>query len=199
MDPGPWMVVCTGGFLLLLGLFGSVAPVLPGPPVSALGALVLQAGLHWGLPPSTVGWVLASLSAVLGAVLTVVELIAPAIVGKFGGSGRASAVGATIGVVVGMVLACSGGGAFTTFTAGLGLPAGAIWTVLCLLGGTFLGGYLGEYQSRAADDPDRNGASLRAATAHAVGILVGTIMKLGYGVLALVLGVGQVVAALITF
>ena len=70
-----------------------------------------------------------------------------------------------------------------------------MWTVVCLLGGPFLGGYLGEYQSRPVDDPDRNGASLRAATAHAVGILVGTIMKLGYGILALVLGVGQVLAA----
>lgn len=195
MDLGPWMVVCAGGLLLLLGLFGSVAPVLPGPPVSAIGAVVLQAGLHWGLPPSSVGWVLASFSALLGAVLTVVEVLAPAVVGKLGGSGRASAVGATIGVVVGMILACTGGGAFTTITAGLGLPAGALWTVLCLLGGPFLGGYLGEYQSRPVDDPDRNGASLRAATAHAVGILVGTVMKLGYGILALVLGVGQVLAA----
>ena len=197
MEVGPWIVTCLGGFLLLLGLFGSVAPVLPGPPVSALGALVLQLGLQWGLPPSTIGWVLASLSLVLGAVLTVIEVLAPSIVGKFGGSGRASAVGATIGVVVGMILACTGGGAFTSFTAGLGLPAGAIWTVLCVLGGPFVGGYLGEYQSRAVDDPDRNAASLRAATAHAVGILVGTIMKLAYGVLAIVLGVGQVLASVL--
>jgi uncharacterized protein YqgC (DUF456 family) len=196
MDIGPLIVCTLGGLLLLLGLIGSFAPVLPGPPLSALGALVLQGGLSWGWPDSAVGWAFAALSAMLGAVLTVAELLAPAAVGRLGGSSREAAVGATIGIVVGMVIGCGGGGVASVLTLGMAAPGGAGWTFLWLVLGPFVGGYIGEYNARGPEDPDRARGALRAGLAHAVAILVGTVVKIGYGMLAVGFGALQVILAL---
>jgi hypothetical protein len=82
----------------------------------------------------------------------------------------------------------AGGGLVSVLTLGMAAPGGAGWTLLWLLLGPLAGGFLGEYNARDPDDPDRTRGALRAGFAHAMAILVGTVVKFGYGMLAVAFG-----------
>ena len=121
MDILLWIVAI---LLVLVGIAGTVLPMLPGVPI-VFGGLLLAA---WIDGFAHVGWpVLLALG-----VLTVVSLIADAAAASLGakraGAGRAAAVGAAIGTLVGLFF---------------GLPG--------LLFGAFAGAaYLGLYTSTKA-------------------------------------------------
>ena len=45
MEPITIGIICIGGITLLAGFGGSLLPMLPGPPLTALGNLIIQLGL----------------------------------------------------------------------------------------------------------------------------------------------------------
>jgi len=102
---------------LLIGLLGSVVPVLPGPPISFIGLLVLQ----WSGYGNFSSEFLLVWAAITAAV-TIIDYILPAwMTKKFGGS-RAAVIGSVVGFIVGLLF----------------------FPPLGLLVGSFLGAFVGE-------------------------------------------------------
>ena len=138
-----------GAALVLVGFIGSILPIIPGPPISWAGLLLLK----WtdfvddhGAAYENALWILLFFVILV----TILDYVVP-IMGtkKFGGSKR-GVWGATIGVVVGLFFG----------------PLGIII-------GPFLGAYIGEI-STGKKDKD----ALRAAWGSFMGFLLGVGLKL---------------------
>jgi uncharacterized protein len=138
-----------GAVLVLVGFLGSVLPIIPGPPISWTGLLLLK----WtdyisdhGQAYENALWILLFFVILV----TILDYVVP-IMGtkKYGGTKR-GVWGATIGVVVGLFFG----------------PLGIII-------GPFLGAYIGEI-STGKKDRD----ALRAAWGSFVGFLLGVGLKL---------------------
>lgn len=137
-----------GSLLVLIGFAGSILPVIPGPPISWAGFLLLRWTAYIDGNPEgydTTLWVLLFFVILV----TILDYVVP-ILGtkKFGGSKR-GVWGATIGVVVGL------------FFGPLGIIVGP-----------FLGAYIGEITTGKKDRE-----ALRAAWGSFVGFLLGVGMK----------------------
>ena len=92
-------------FLLILGLLlcfggivGSVLPVLPGPPISWVGLLLLF--LTSAVPMNY--WFLI-ITLIIAIVMVVLDYVIPAVGTKRFGGSRAGAIGTTVGLVVGLI------------------------------------------------------------------------------------------------
>ena len=87
------------GFLLVcLGILGSFLPVLPGPPVSWLGLLMIY--LTKSVP---MNWWFLGITLFFAILIFILDYIIPAVgTKKFGGS-RAGMIGTTIGLIVGII------------------------------------------------------------------------------------------------
>ncbi|RLD53661.1 MAG: DUF456 domain-containing protein [Bacteroidetes bacterium] len=138
-----------GAALVLVGFIGSILPIIPGPPISWAGLLLLK----WtdfvddhGAAYENALWILLFFVILV----TILDYVVP-IMGtkKYGGSKR-GVWGATIGVVVGLFFG----------------PLGIII-------GPFLGAYIGEI-STGKKDKD----ALRAAWGSFMGFLLGVGLKL---------------------
>lgn len=92
------LLVLLGLVLIVLGMVGSFLPVLPGPPVSWVGLLVLY--FTNAVPVSVTFLVVTGIIAVA---MFILDYIIPAAgTKKFGGS-KAGAIGTTIGLIVGLL------------------------------------------------------------------------------------------------
>ncbi|MEA3462941.1 MAG: DUF456 domain-containing protein [Bacteroidota bacterium] len=138
-----------GTALVLIGFIGSILPVIPGPPISWAGLLLLK----WtgfvsdhGQAYENALWILLFFVILV----TILDYVVP-IMGtkKYGGSKR-GVWGATIGVVVGLFFG----------------PLGIII-------GPFLGAYIGEITTGKKEKD-----ALRAAWGSFVGFLLGVGLKL---------------------
>lgn len=138
-----------GAALVLVGFAGSILPIIPGPPISWAGLLLLKwtdfVNDHGAAYENTL-WILLFFVVLV----TILDYVVP-IMGtkKFGGSKR-GVWGATIGVVVGLFFG----------------PLGIII-------GPFLGAYIGEITTGKKEKE-----ALRAAWGSFVGFLLGVGMKL---------------------
>jgi hypothetical protein len=138
-----------GAALVLVGFLGSVLPIIPGPPISWAGLLLLK-WTHYvddhGTAYNNALWILLFFVILV----TILDYVVP-IMGtkKFGGSKR-GVWGATIGVVVGLFFG----------------PLGIII-------GPFLGAYIGEITTGKKDRE-----ALRAAWGSFIGFLLGVGLKL---------------------
>lgn len=138
-----------GALLVLVGFLGSVLPIIPGPPISWAGLLLLKwtnyADDHGSAYENTL-WILLFFVILV----TILDYIVP-IMGtkKYGGSKR-GVWGATIGVVIGLFFG----------------PLGIII-------GPFLGAFIGEISTGK-----REKDALRAAWGSFVGFLLGVGLKL---------------------
>lgn len=111
------------GFILcLVGIIGSFLPVLPGPPVSWVGLLLLY--LTNAVPDD---WWFLGITAGVALFVFAMDYVIPAMgTKKFGGT-RAGMIGTTIGLIVGIIAP---------------IPFGIII-------GPFLGAFLGELSNKA--------------------------------------------------
>ncbi|MFD0863850.1 DUF456 domain-containing protein [Sungkyunkwania multivorans] len=92
------LLLFLGFIFMLLGLLGSFLPVLPGPPVSWIGLLLLH--LTKAVPQD---WWFLGITLAVALFIFVMDYIIPAVgTRKFGGS-RAGMIGTTIGLVVGII------------------------------------------------------------------------------------------------
>ena len=111
------------GFILcLVGVIGSFLPILPGPPISWVGLLLLHL-----TAAVTDNWVLLGITGGIALIVFALDYIIPAIgTKKFGGT-RAGMIGTTIGLIVGILAP---------------IPFGIII-------GPFVGAFLGELSNKA--------------------------------------------------
>lgn len=136
------------GFLLMLtGILGSFLPVLPGPPVSWVGLLLLS--LTKAIPSD---WWFLGITLVVAVLVFLLDYIIPVMGTKRYGGSRAGMIGTTIGLVVAIVFPV------------LGIFGIIIWP--------FLGALVGEI----ANNADQKSA-LKAAFGSFLGFLTGTFLK----------------------
>lgn len=141
------VLLMLGLFCALLGILGSFLPVLPGPPISWLGLLLLV--LTSAVPND---WWMIVITGIVAVVVVALDYWIP-VEGtrRFGGS-RAGMVGTTIGLLVAIVFPV------------LGIAGIIIWP--------FVGAVVGELVNRTGHQK-----ALRAAFGSFVGFLTGTFLK----------------------
>lgn len=151
-----------GILCLVLGLIGSLLPVLPGPPLSWLGLLLLQ--LTDTVP---VDYWFLTLTAIIAIAITVLDYWIPALgTKKFGGS-RFGMAGATLGLMISLVFPV------------LGFAGIIIWP--------FFGALAGELLNNASHQK-----AIKAALGSLVGFLTGTFLKFLLGLIYFGLFIAQV-------
>ena len=144
---------------LAAGIVGSIAPGLPGPPISWVGLLLA------GFTP----WVATSnmlliVTAATAVVITVLDYVVPSLTTKRFGGSKYGVWGCNIGLVVSL------------FGLPIG-PTGLLGVVFWPFVGALVGEYIKQHDLRT---------SLRAAWGAFVGFLSGTLMKVAYCVAILV-------------
>lgn len=110
-------LLITGLLLILIGIVGSLLPVLPGPPMGWIGLLLLY--LTSVIP---IDWWGLGITLAIAIIITILDYIIPAIGTKKSGGTRYGMWGTTIGLIVGLLLP---------------IPLG-------FLIGAFLGAFIGE-------------------------------------------------------
>ena len=83
--------------LLLAGLLGAIIPVLPGPPLSYFGLLLLQWSGFGAFSPVFL-WVWAGITAAV----TLIDYFLPVLMAKKFGASRAAAIGTFCGLIAGI-------------------------------------------------------------------------------------------------
>ncbi|MDT0605813.1 DUF456 domain-containing protein [Croceitalea rosinachiae] len=141
------VLLVIGFILMLIGILGSFLPVLPGPPISWIGLLLLY--LTKAVPDN---WWFLGITLFFAVLITVMDYIIPAMgTKKFGGS-KAGMIGTVIGLLVAIFLPVLG-------------PLGIIiWP--------FVGALVGELSNKADQK-----TALKAAFGSFLGFLTGTFMK----------------------
>jgi uncharacterized protein YqgC (DUF456 family) len=94
------LLVVLGICLLIGGLLGCVLPVIPGPPLSYVALLALQATRFAGFSVSFL-----VITAIVTIVVTVVDYILPVWGTRKWGGSRAGTIGAVIGLLIGLFFA----------------------------------------------------------------------------------------------
>jgi hypothetical protein len=100
----PWVLHLLAALIVVVGLAGTVLPVIP-------GALVVFGGLFlaaWADDFTRVGWVAIAIIGVLGALSWVVDFLASVLGAKRVGASPLALLGATLGGVVGIFLGIAG-------------------------------------------------------------------------------------------
>ncbi|PKB43139.1 MULTISPECIES: DUF456 domain-containing protein [Cellulophaga] len=136
------------GFILMLtGIIGSFLPVLPGPPISWLGLLVLY--LTKAIPND---WLFLGITLAVALIVFALDYIIPAIgTKKFGGT-KAGMIGTTVGLLVAI------------FFPVLGIFGIVVWP--------FVGALVGELLNKADQK-----TAFKAAFGSFIGFLTGTFLK----------------------
>ena len=97
-------LVIISALFIVLGLLGSVLPIIPGPPLSWLGLLILH--LTKAVQMSST---LLVITGVLAIIIFIMDYMIPAMgAKKFGGS-KSGMIGTTIGLIVGLLSPIPGG------------------------------------------------------------------------------------------
>jgi len=89
---------------IVSGLIGSVLPILPGPPLSWLGLLILNLTEAVQMSTSTI-----VITGIIAVIIFLLDYIIPAVgTKKFGGS-KAGIIGTSVGLIVGLISPIPGG------------------------------------------------------------------------------------------
>ena|SRR5690606_19905574 len=142
------VLLILGLVFVLVGILGSFLPVLPGPPLSWLGLLMLY--LTKSVPDN---WWVLGITLFLTLLVTVLDYVVPAMGTKRFGGTKAGMWGTVIGLLVAIFVPIFG-------------PFGIIiWP--------FIGALVGELLNKANQK-----TALKAAFGSFLGFLTGTFMKL---------------------
>ena len=146
--------------VLIIGLIGDIIPGIPVTPVSYLALLLVHWTDRYSFSPK-----LLVIAGLLCAVITVLDYVVPVWgTKKFGGT-KAGVRGSTIGLIVGILVLPM-----------LGIVLGP-FGILGILGGPFVGAYVGEKMGGTPDEK-----AWRSAFGSFIGFLAGTFMKIVYTV-----------------
>ncbi|MBN2524444.1 MAG: DUF456 domain-containing protein [Bacteroidales bacterium] len=138
--------------IILLGFIGCLLPILPGPPLSFIGILLIH---FTKFADFTAGELL--FLGLFALIVQILDYIVPAWgTKKFGGS-RYGTWGSILGLIAGLFF----------------LPAIGPFGIITILGGPFVGALIGEKIAGK-----NSNEAMRAAFGSFVGFLAGTFMKL---------------------
>jgi hypothetical protein len=147
-----WLLLVLTIILLITGILGCFLPVLPGPPLSYIGLLLIHFSDFAQFETSTL--------VILGIVTIIVQILDYVVpiwgTKKFGGT-KYGTWGSIIGLLVGLLF----------------LPPLGPFGIFTVLGGPFFGAYIGE--TMGGSDKRK---SLRAAFGTFIGFLAGTFIKI---------------------
>ena len=139
--------------LLAGGILGAVVPVIPGPPISYLGLLLIQWS-GYGEFSGTFLWIWAGITLIV----TIMDYVLPSLMTKRFGGSRAASIGSFLGLLAGMFL----------------FPP---WGVIA---GPFLGAFAGELMYNRANSAKAFTVALGAFFAFIVGsgakLVAGSLM-----------------------
>ena len=93
-----------GLLFMIIGLIGSFLPVLPGPPLSWVGLLLLH--LTDAIPNN---WTFLSVTLIIALLVFALDYIIPAMGAKKFGGTRAGMIGTTLGLIIGILAPIPGG------------------------------------------------------------------------------------------
>lgn len=93
------IILIVSSILMLLGLAGSILPILPGPPLSFIGLFLLALLKHFS-PPLTPTLVIVF--AIVTILVIVMDYIFPLLGAKRYGSSKWGILGSTLGMVIGI-------------------------------------------------------------------------------------------------
>jgi uncharacterized protein YqgC (DUF456 family) len=93
------ITIFMGSILMLLGLAGSILPILPGPPLSFIGLFVLALLKHFS-PPLTPTLVI--ILAIVAILVVVMDYITPLIGAKRYGASKWGVWGSVLGMAIGI-------------------------------------------------------------------------------------------------
>ncbi len=92
------ILLLTLGFIFCLGgILGSFLPILPGPPISWLGLLMLYL-----IPEITFNYTFLGITLAIAAIIFALDYVIPIIGTRYLGGSRAGAIGSTVGLIVGL-------------------------------------------------------------------------------------------------
>lgn len=98
------LLVIISALFIVLGLIGSVLPILPGPPLSWIGLLLLH--LTKAVEMNTT---LIVITGIIAIIIFILDYIIPSMgTKKFGGS-KTGMIGTSVGLVVGLISPIPGG------------------------------------------------------------------------------------------
>lgn len=149
------VLLIIGIILILAGIVGCILPVIPGPPLSYAGLLLL----HFTSKADITVFALV-LTAILAVAATILDYIVPV-----WGTKKA------------------GGSKWGTRGSGLGLIVGLFFAPIGIFVGPFLGALLGEiiyhyHYKKDNTDTDKFNRSLKAAFGSFLGLMFGVVLKI---------------------
>ncbi|WP_188651626.1 DUF456 domain-containing protein [Yeosuana aromativorans] len=97
-------LVCIAALFILLGLIGSLLPILPGPPLSWIGLLILSC-----TDAVPMNLTLIIITFIIAIAIFILDYIIPAVGTKRFGGSRSGMIGTSIGLVVGLIAPIPGG------------------------------------------------------------------------------------------
>lgn len=142
------LLIILGVLCLLTGLIGCFVPVLPGPPISYVGLLLLHFTKEYDYSLTLLLVLLA-----LVIIVTVLDFVIPMLGSKYVGASKWGSIGGFIGTIVGLF--------YVSFSMGLSLIVAP-----------FLGAFLGEKASGKSWHD-----ALVAGFGSFLGFVVGTLLK----------------------
>jgi uncharacterized protein YqgC (DUF456 family) len=92
------LFVIIGSLLMLVGIIGSILPIIPGTPISWLGLIMLFLA-----PSLPFDWTFIIITGIVAIAIYILDYIIPAIGTKRFGGSRAGAWGTTLGLIVGII------------------------------------------------------------------------------------------------
>ena len=98
------VLLILGFLLMLVGILGSFLPVLPGPPISWVGLLLIY--LTKAVPDN---WWVLIITFIIAISITVLDYVIPAMGTKRFGGSKAGMWGTIIGLIIGLFLPIPGG------------------------------------------------------------------------------------------
>jgi len=93
------VLVILAFIFLLAGIIGAILPVLPGPPLSFIGLLLLQWSGYGNFTPTFL-WIWAGITVLV----TVLDYILPSMLAKRFGGSRSASIGSFVGLVIGIFI-----------------------------------------------------------------------------------------------
>ena len=94
-----FILVILAFILLAVGILGAVIPVLPGPPLSFAGLLLLQWSGYGGFSPAFL-WMWAGITAIV----IIMDFFLPSLITKQFGGSRSASIGSFLGLLAGIIL-----------------------------------------------------------------------------------------------
>jgi uncharacterized protein len=147
-----YLFLILGVIFIIVGLIGCILPVIPGTPISYVGLLLLHFTRFAEFEISTLFWL-----GLTTLIVLLLDYIVPVWgTKKFGGS-KYGTWGSGIGLIIGLFF----------------LPAIGPFGIITVLGGPFLGAFIGEKLGGK-----NTNIAVKSAFGSFIGFLAGTFMKL---------------------